>query len=218
MFSFLLGDNEAAEAQALQRRSTIDGKSKRFKAQLKGKEEVESSEEEGIELLASPLCFRPLHIVAIWEDPVMFAKMVSVATLLPSGVKSQHFSVRVVDDGLCLELKVIWPDPLADSCKAHKHWISRGYCKEHHPRLMGFREALKNLKRRIDSDIESTCRIDSDIESTCRILLPFQVQTCIPTKWNLAWEGDESKMVHVDLSAQVEEYAQTNDNEPFRIS
>ena len=208
MFSFLLGGSEAAEAEALQRRFTIDGKSKRFKLQSKGEEWEECSEEEGVELLASPLCFRPLHLVAIWEDPAISTKMISVATPLPSGVKSRHFSVRVVDDGICLELKVIWPDSLADSSMAHKCWLSRGHCNEHHPRLMGFREELEILNS----------RIDSDIESTCRILPPFQAQTHIPAKWNLAWENEDSKMPHADLSAQVEDYALTNDNEPFQIS
>ena len=176
--------------------------------QSKGEEWEEWSEEEGLGLLASPLCFRPLHLAAIWENSAMPAKMVSVAMLLPSGVKSRRFSVRVVDDGFCLELKAIWPDLLADSSVARKCWLSRGHCKELHPRLMRFREALKNLKS----------RIDSDIESTCRILLPFHAQTHAPAKWNLVGENDDSKMAHVDLSAQVEDYALPNDNEPFQIS
>ena len=52
----------------MQRRSAINGESKRAKLELKRENGGDFSEEEGFELLASPLCFSPLHLAATKEN------------------------------------------------------------------------------------------------------------------------------------------------------
>ena len=90
-------------------------------------------------------------------------------------MKPGQFSSRVVDGGMRLEVKVARPRALTDPRALHKKWLSRGEFAGHHPRIIGFMNSLKNLRD----------KIDSEIESTARIMLPFSAQTHISNTWHL---------------------------------
>ena len=68
--------------------------------------------------------------------------------------------------------------------------------------------SLKNLRD----------RIDSEIESTARIMLPFSVQTHISNTWHLGWKDDTTRVICIDLSAESDECALISDLKPFEIS
>lgn len=58
--------------------------------------------------------FQPLLILSDWVEPGTTTKRLTVAVLLPSGVTSGMFSVRIADDGNSSEITVTWPDSLVD--------------------------------------------------------------------------------------------------------
>ena len=204
-----LGEDDISEAEELQRRCSGDVKPKRLRLSVGGDEEVgDTGAEEGLELLAGPRSHVPIHTKSIWEDPDTCDKKSSIAVLLPSGVEPGQFSARVVDEGMFLEVKVVWPSVLTDPSLLHKKWLSRGQFARYHPRLIGFMSSLKNLRS----------KINSDIESTARIVLPFRVQTHMLNKWHLGWTCDSARVIYVNLSAEADEYAITNDRKPYEIS
>jgi len=62
----------------------------------------------------------PLYMLYVWQEPGTTAKRISVAIILPSGVDSGGFQVRVIEDGDVLQLTVDWPRPLVDISFMHK--------------------------------------------------------------------------------------------------
>lgn len=165
---------------------------------------------DGAELMLGDLDFKPLYVLSVWTEPRTTTKCITLAIVLPSGVGSGKFSCRVVDGGEYVELTVMWPNPLIDIETMHRKWIqadSQTDFKLYHPKVIGFQNALKQLRIR-SSDI---------IESTARIPLPFVVQTHIYGKYNLAWRDSTTRMVYLDLKGVVEEYAVLNDAESFEI-
>lgn len=164
----------------------------------------------GTELVLGERSFRPLYLISEWNEPATMTRRISVAILLPSGVGSGDFTLRVVDGGEFLELTVCWPPTLIDLEIMHKKWLrpdAPGGFQTYHPKLIGFESALKAMRSH-SSEI---------IESTARIRLPFPVQTHIDGKFNLAWRDNSSKMVYVDLKAFVEDYAILKDAEEFEV-
>lgn len=134
----------------------------------------------------------------------------TIAILLPSGVGAGDFTVRVVEGGNQLELTVFCPPALIDLRVMHRKWLlpgSRAGFQVYHPKFIGFETALKNLRSR---------NIDK-IESTAFIALPFQVQSHLESKFNLAWSDNNSKMLYVDLKAFIEVYAVAKDDEEFEL-
>ena len=108
-------------------------------------------------------------------------KRMSMAIVLPSGIDTGHFSIRVIEDGLHVELTVQWPDVLLDMQLLHRKWLQSknriDAIEPYHPKIVGFGSFLKNLRH---AHMEK-------VESTVRIRLPFRVQTHIEGKYNLAW-------------------------------
>ena len=116
------------------------------------------------ESLSGHRLFRPLYLLSEWSEPGTTTKRITVAIVLPSGIETGNFSIRIVEDGKCLLLVVQWPDPLMDLRMMHKKWLSQtnGF-QMYHPKVSGFETGLKRLRKRT---------IDY-IESSARILLPF---------------------------------------------
>ena len=67
----------------------------------------------------------------------------------------------------------------------------------YHPKIIGFQNALKDLRR----------AAADNVESTVRIALPFSVQTHIEEKFNLAWRDSTVTIVYLGLKATIESYA-----------
>lgn len=115
--------------------------------------------------------------------------------LLPCGVGSGSFSVRLVDDAQCLVLSVKWPEPFLDLPVMHKKLISNSTGFEMcHPKVSGFEASLKRLRKKTTYFIELCARI-----------ILFAVQSHILSKHNLGWRENGSRIVYVDLRAVVEE-------------
>lgn len=51
-------------------------------------------------------------------------KRINVAIVFPSGVGSEHFSIRMMEGVMRLELTVKWPTPLCDREIMHRKWLT----------------------------------------------------------------------------------------------
>lgn len=136
--------------------------------------------------------FVPLHLLFDWIELGTTTRRHTVALLLPSGVVTGMFSVRVSEDGLFLELTVSWPGPFIDLKHLHRKWLAskeNDRIKLFRPKLIGFETSL------------TTCRTkDTEYEkSTSRIDLVFQVQTHIYEKYNLGLSDSSAKDFYVEL-------------------
>lgn len=121
---------------------------------------------------------QPLHMISEWIEPGTTTKRLTVAILLPSGVLSGQFAVRVADDGCALEISITWPNPMVELKMLHRKWLQADgsdRIEVYHPKLIGFERFLKSYRTRSTDKIESTARIN----------LPYQVQTHISEKFNL---------------------------------
>ena len=120
--------------------------------------------------------------------------------------------MRVTEDGKCVELTVLWPRPLVDMELVRKKWLSQDALagekfERYHPKCVGFEASLKELRARASEDIESVARIS----------LPFAVQTRIDSKSNLGWINDPTRIVCIDLKADVDLYATAHDENAFEL-
>lgn len=171
--------------------------------------DLEESETEDDTKL-NDLTFKPLHLISVWKEPHTMTKRITVAILLPSGVEAGEFAVRVMEGGKSLELSVVWPLPLMEPKTMHKKWLdldNQSGFASYHPKVVGFQQALKQLRS----------RSSQEVESVAIIALPFAVQTHIESKYNLCWKGTTVRMVYIDLKAVMEQYAHINDNESFEV-
>ena len=68
--------------------------------------------------------FKPLHLITCWMEPKTTTRRVTVVVLLPTGIGSGDFSVRITEDGKCLEVCVVWPDSLINIETLHRKWLT----------------------------------------------------------------------------------------------
>ena len=99
--------------------------------------------------------FKPIYIVGEWEDE-REERRVTVAILMPSGSfeTPRDHGLNVTDDGLCLELTVVWPRCMTDLFFLHKSEIDTDSKKfEQHPRVLSFRPFLRRLRSKADKKL-----------------------------------------------------------------
>ena len=163
----------------------------------------------GAELTMGELVFKPLYLLAEWDELGNKTKHVTVAIVLPSGVGKGGFSLHVPDHGETLELSVYWPSPLVDLQKMHGKWINGKSATDSflHRVILAFENALRKKRSRASERVTSTARIP----------LPIQVQTHIERKHNLAWADSSTRMIYVDLKARAEEYGMVDDTSEFEV-
>ena len=153
--------------------------------------------------------FQPLNLISVWDEPGTMTKRVTIAILLPCGIKTGSFSVRIVEDGHCLELALRWPQCLVDVNLLHKKWLGKpaadGGFEICHLRVLGFERALANLRDKSTDDVESVSHIK----------LPFAVQQHVFGKYNLSYHDGKELMVYIELKAVVRQYALTKDKDSF---
>ena len=156
------------------------------------------------------LTFKPLYLSSCWVERETTKKRITVAIVLPSGVGTGNFSLRILENGMSIELKVVWPNPLANLNIMYRKWPSdpTDPIKKYHPKMIEFESSLNELRDRSSEFIESYARIP----------LPFCVQTHIERKNHLAWRDSAVKMVYLYLKATMEDYVVLHDNEEFEIS
>ena len=116
--------------------------------------------------------------------------------------------MRVVDEGWGIELKVMRPKELQDPSLLCRKWLSlkeeEGGIKLHHPKIIGYENSLKRM-RRTHSEI---------IQSVARINLPFQTHSHFDSKHNLLFPNG-CRVIILELPASVEEYGLQSDNDSF---
>ena len=142
-----------------------------------------------------------------WAEPRTLRQCVSVAIVLPSGVRTGQFKVKVCESGDHLELKVDWPKPISDIAMLHRKWSLAGTLSDVHPKVLGFENALKLLRQNCNEKISSVARIG----------LPFTVEPHIFSKSNLMWHDDTTHVIYMDLKSVCDDYAMANDSESFEI-
>lgn len=174
-------------------------------------EETDDDSSSGVELVVSSHGFRPMFLMSEWQEPRTMTKCLSIAIVLPSGVEAGGFCARVVESGEFVELVVRWPAPLVDPELLHRKWIASNQGGDHieayHPKIVGFQNALKSLRKQASDNVESTVRIP----------LPFAVQTHIDAKYNLAWRDSTVRIVYLELKAILETYAVMKDSDQFEV-
>lgn len=86
-------------------------------------------------------------------------KRINVVATLPSGVNKIDFTIRVLEGGMSLELKVIWPTPMIDLWMPHQKWLRPSETEEtpsftmYHPALLELYSALKKRRERASNDV-----------------------------------------------------------------
>lgn len=149
--------------------------------------------------------WHPLHVVFVSKDynQSILVDIVSVVILVPSGIK--QFSFKVIDDGHKLSFTATWPDVLCNAKMLHKRWVDGKHgtaIQEYHPRIIGYQEAVNELKNSAGSSLESTTYIS----------LPMPVLPKIRESHFLGYEGCHSQVYYIDLTAC------TNDQEVIIVN
>lgn len=108
--------------------------------------------------------FHHLYLILEWQEPHTTVDWLTIAIVLPSGIGSGDFKVRIVEDGDVVELTFKWPPPVTDVQFLHKKWleltnaskdttveasaatISANDFSSHHPKILGFEKALRDLR------------------------------------------------------------------------
>lgn len=68
--------------------------------------------------------FIPHHVLSVWQEPGTTVRYITVAIILSPGVEKGDFSVKIIEKGKVLELKVDWPDHLIGIRFMHRKWIN----------------------------------------------------------------------------------------------
>ena len=152
-----------------------------------------------------------LYLIVTWEEPVTKTERITAVTDLPSGVTKNDFTLRVMEDGMALEIIVMWPNPMINLEVLHQKWLqlsqedSTRTFSMYHPTVLGLED---DLKRR-------TARENSKVISIVYIPLPFPVQTQTDEKSDLHFKASGAKIAYVELKGLAESYAIVNDEEEF---
>ena len=164
-----VGEESCEDEDALNRKcSDVKSPSRKtrfchaLEANLESEDECEEVEEveDVSESLSGPRLFRPLYLLSEWSEPETKTTRITVAIVLPGGIETGNFSIRIVEDGKRLLLVLQRPDPLIDLRKMHKKWFSHTNGFEmYHPKVSGFEGGLKRLRKRSIDYIESSARI-----------------------------------------------------------
>eukprot|EP00171_Calliarthron_tuberculosum_P003925 IDg3925t1 len=150
--------------------------------------------------LDSEFVFKPLFCMGEYETKTEDMR-ISVAILMPSGIcerKADH-DVKVTDNGLALEVSVVWPPCMSDMLYLHKKWIDNDPAFVDNVRLAGFRSFFRRLR---------TSSADT-LVSSYKIKLPFAVKTEITivkkNRFYLSWAKSNQRVLYVTLEAHDSE-------------
>lgn len=130
-------------------------------------------------------------------EPGTTVQCLNVAILLPTGVAPTDYTSRIADDGSSIELTVTLPEAFTNPLELHKKWIvTNPTFQTYHPKVVGFENALKDMRESVTSSVRAKARIQ----------LPFQVQAHIFASHNLGFK-DDSRILYLELKALEESYS-----------
>ena len=121
--------------------------------------------------------FKPLYLVAEWQEQGTLTKRVTVVINLPSGVVVGDLIISVPEGGLFLEFSVRWPQQLVNLELLHMKWLRSNEISMSHRKIEAFEHALKR----------KCAKVTDYVMSTTKIPLPLAVQTHIEQKSNIAF-------------------------------
>lgn len=171
------------------------------------KDEELMYEDDSVKLMYNGLPFKPLFLMSEWKNNVSQQAFINCAMVLPSGVGKGGSRVKIIEDGEMLLLTVQWPVPLIDPKVLHRVWLrseTTNRIERCHPKIGGFLDSLKLLRRK---------KFDL-VQSTARIPLPVPVQPAIK-KDRMLFKEHNCNILYLQMTAEELEYAEDNDAESF---
>lgn len=122
--------------------------------------------------------FKPLFQCSVWTSKASKQEFLSVLIWLPSGIGNNSdaakYGLRVVDEGNCLEVSILWPKHVSDITVLMKSAACAG-CKLEDSEITGFEAATATVQ---SSNVQS-------IESKGFIPLPYTVTPNTKERYNL---------------------------------
>lgn len=171
------------------------------------KQEPEDSPGAGQEIICNDeLYWRPIYSRSVWRNQDM-TDCVTVAVLLPSGVTETMAFVE--SDGCTLVVKAIWPEMLTNLDKLHAKWLQAkdpNRLPPFHPKLMGFKQHYKTLRKRSSDKLISVARIP----------LPFQVHQKLDVIYKLG-DSSGSRIIYIELQAFCDNYNDASNPGDFEV-
>lgn len=152
--------------------------------------------------------FSPMSIQSVWTESVSTTECLTVAILLPSGVRPKDvLSVRVLDGGRELEISIMWPNELYNISVLHKKWLKLDIrdsfaLRKYHPKFLGFESFLKPYRKRSEDRIESIGYVP----------LRIQFQQHIFSRDHLEWFDDAARVLYVDVKTPTNSYGLCKDD------
>lgn len=145
---------------------------------------------------ASRYLFQPPQVNSCWSSS-NYKRRLTVAIFLRSGVCPEQFTVRVIEDGLNQDKKVIWLEPFVVLKLLH--------CKRLYSNLPDQMEFYYSNFFVFEHLLRSFSPFSTDIlECTARLRLPFQVQMHISQSYNPARTDMYARPFYVELRKHEE--------------
>lgn len=178
------------------------------KREVEEESEADSEDDLGTreELVLAQSAFKPLYLISSWRETFTTRQCLSAAILLPSGIDT--YKIRVVDDGMMLQLTVTWPKAMTDIRMLHHYWLvlqNSNTISEQHPKIGGFEECLRKRRPTMDDDVLSVANIP----------LPCAVETTIEEE-PLWWEDSGVRIVYVDMKSALDAYSSAQPTKRFK--
>lgn len=136
--------------------------------------------------------------------------MHSVVINLSSGITEGMFKLRVVNDGMALQLLVDWPKYIRDITKLHVKWLRPGYTdsiSSYHPPCVSFQNDLKEIRSHALQKFQSSCLFK----------LPSAVRADLSRQHNLVLTPHETIVVYVYMREVSNEYAERQNYKAFEM-
>lgn len=150
--------------------------------------------------------FTPAFDITTWLHPETLGSCASVYIWLPTNSDENSLSIKVIDEGITLQLRIELPPPFLDMEVMHKRWIkpTDAASEKYHPKYMAYKTLVNEWKRNNEED--QTC--------TAVISLPFPCKSNIEVS-NLGWSFNDTLVVNVDLSRADEDLVERKKLKPF---
>ena len=119
------------------------------------------------------------EIESIWQPE----KKMTTAIVLLSGIGADESLFHVLEGGKTLELTVAWQRALLDTFIMHKKWLLDenvgriGSIEKYHPKVVGFEEALQDLRTRFDEKKKGIVSLRNQ-NSVTNITVKALMQNC----------------------------------------
>lgn len=138
-----------------------------------------------------PHVYKPVFTMVTWENDSEYRRK-SIAIKMHSNLckNNEDHDMRVIDDGMSLELAILWPSVLMDSVLLHSY------------RIYSDSDFLRNLPLVIAFRFLRRLRVFSNEEkiiSRCTISIHFKVETERTTY--LSWGYDGAAFIYITLKS-----------------